>query len=223
MYSTDNPIFKLSNDYFLLQAQNDGIKNVLKEFVLDCIESVNNKFQKIKQEYQRISQENNEEAQIYCQHDYEPRRLATFALKESIINSAIGFLYSQFEVNFFELVEIVKEKFNGVELKDYKNNSGINLAKNYIIDTSKIDLSDLEKEWFKIKQFQNLRHCLVHRNGLVKKEQSIIDMAKNNQNLTYHKESDKIYAKKDYVFETSEFVFDYMFKIMDRLTNKTKK
>jgi hypothetical protein len=228
MYSTDRPEFKLNMDYFLLHAQNDGIKDILKEFIEDSINLVNQKFQKIEQEYQRISKENDEEAQIYYQHDYEPRRITSIELKESIVNCGIGFLFSQFEVKFFELASIVKEKFHGIEINDYKNkckrnNKGINLARSYIIDTSEINISDLEKDWFKIKQFQNLRHCLIHRNGLVMKEQSIIDMAKNNPNINHHIESDKIFANKIYLFETSELVFDYLFKTMERLTQKTEK
>lgn len=227
MYSKKSPTDTFSIEYSLIQAQNDGIQKVIKEFVEESITLVNEKFSKVEKEYNRLCSTDEELSEIYYQHDFEPRRIASLELIESICNSSIGFLYSQFEVKFFELANIVRDKYKGTSIKDYvdkckRNRHGIDLAKSYIIHTSNINISDLDGSWSKIKQFQNLRHCIVHRNGSVNKEQSIIDLSKQNANIEYHRESDKIYAKREYVLETSNMIFDYMFKIMERLSTKTK-
>jgi hypothetical protein len=226
MYSTTRiPLHKRSREFGMFCHQLDGTIDLIKEFLNDSLNVVNDKFNRIEAEYVRIRKKNQEEGKIFYQHDYESRRVATYELKEIICFTSISFLYTQFETKFIALANLTYEIFGGNSFDNYthkcrKNNKGINKAKNFIIDTSKIDISDIEGFWSKIKQFQNLRNCIIHRNGIVKREPSIIQFAQSNANLNYHEPSDMIQIEKEFIEEFTVILFDYMELIVIKLYNK---
>ena len=226
MYSTTRiPLHRRSRVFGMFCHQLDGTKELINEFLNDSLNLVTNKFNQIQSEYQRIKKVSKEEGEIFYQHDYEPRRGATYELKEIICFTSIGFLFTQFETKFNELANLTNEIFGGNSFDNYtnkcrKNNKGINKAKNFIIDTAKIDISDIENSWSKIKQFQNLRNCIIHRNGIVKRESSIIQFAQSNANLNYHESSDMIQIEKEFIEKFAIILFDYIEQIIIKLYNK---
>lgn len=226
MYSTTNePIHRRSTEFGIFCRQLDGAKEVIFEFLNDGLNNFTNKFDKVEKEYYKIREENYEEGERFYQQDYEPRRLATYEIKELISFTSVSFLFTQFETKFIELANRTHELFGSIGYNEYEHkcrnkNKGINKAKHFIMDTSKIDISDIEGSWSKIKQLQNLRHCIIHRNGSVNKEKSIIQFAKGNDYLNYHKESDMIQIKKEFIEEYAVILFDYLEQVVIKLYNK---
>jgi len=230
MYSTFNkPVYSRSKEFGIYCNQLDVIKEILLELLNDSLKLVTDKFDHIETEYQNIKKENWEEGEIFYQHDYEPRKVATYELKETICFTSIGFLFTQFETKIIELANLTAVIFHSeIEYEHYSNkcrkkNKGINKAKNFIIDIAKIDISDIESSWSKIKQFQYLRNCIIHRNGRVNKDSSIIQFAQSTTNLNYHVPSDRIQIKKEFVEEFINILFNYLEQLVKKLYNKLYK
>jgi len=223
MYNIENN-YQFSSSFIVLTSQIESIQKAFKEFLTEGYKLVNSKQEKLDAELKNVQEKDLEEAEIFYQHYYEDARLVNHDLSSTFLISSVSYLYSQFEIYFYKIAFETKELFGSkLTLKDFTDtNKGISKTKNFILEISKIDISDQESVWSQIKNFQRIRNCFVHRNGFVNKERAIIEFAKNQEGLEYHKESDTLIITYEYLLKFCDIFFEYLHNTMDRIWEKHK-
>lgn len=106
---------------------------------------------------------------------YEHEVITTGEFRSLLNNSMFLTIYSFFENEFVALCEYAGSiQGSSLKPKDLSDNSYISQCRKFVTKVLKVDLSNLEKEWEEITNFQILRNSFAHNNGILKNNNSNI-------------------------------------------------
>lgn len=224
--------YKYSDSFSDLHSEASYKSLAFIDFLEDGESLVKAKQSKLDALLKALYEKDEEEGQIFEQQDHFLESTINKTLEESFLLAASSYLFSQFEYLMFAIAKKTGELFNSpVEVDKYahrckKNKQGISQALAYIQEYSKISFNDLNGYWSDIKQFQKIRNCIVHANGIVKSNYKGLDAyAETKKNgLLYKADSNQIIIKKEYLLELRKKCFDFLEKIMEKVwENRPKK
>ena len=122
-------------------------------------------------------------------------------------NSAIVSLYSLLENNINSLCEIIElESTLEIKLKDLAGSNIIDKGRLFLIKIGGVDFEKIDKEWFRIKDFQKLRNLIVHNNAQMRNtEKDYKLMRKFKEINTYN-----INIEKDFHITDISIVYEFL-------------
>jgi hypothetical protein len=221
--------YKYSEAFTEIHSETSLKSSAFKEFLDEGESLVKAKQDKLDAELDRLYAQDDEEGQIFEQHDHYLLSEINNTLQESFLLAATSYLYSQFEYSLIKIAIKTGELLNApVDLVDFKikcrkNRNQISKALEYIKEYSKISIIEMEDDWRRIKKFQRIRNCIVHANGIIKSNYEGLDIyAEEHPNLVYEKSTDQIKVTKEYLLDMSKICFNYSDKIMEKVWDKVK-
>jgi len=231
---TIEPSYDNSTPFQYLAGQLESIHDVFREMISESVGIVDLKQKKLDDSISKLSKIDQEEADIFYQHDYEPGRIKNIQMKEAVFQSSLIFLYSHFESALLEIVRICEKDLDYKRFDQYidvckKYKRGIWKGIRYIELSSRINLQDIESDWKELDYFRQIRNILVHRSGVLFMEDEKIreyisthphlDLftvyGANNTILRY-----QIIISETYTNYISNIVLRYLKKVMDRIWKK---
>jgi len=220
----DTSIYQVSDSFSKISSETTYKSLAFIEFLEECESLVNTKQANLDEKLNALYENDEEEGQIFEQHDHFYESSINESLRESFTLAATSYLFSQFEYLMFETARRTGELFNTeIRIDEYKNKckankKGISMALAFIQDYGKISMNDLTSQWSVIKQFQRIRNCIVHSNGIVKSNYKGLDIyASSKDGLSYEKSKNQIIIKKDYLIEMGNTCFGFLEKIMEKV------
>lgn len=216
--------YKVSDTFSNIDSESSYKSLAFKEFLEEGESLVRAKQSNLDAKLFALYEKDEEEGQIFEQQDHYLESTVNKTLEESFLLAATSYLFSQFEYLLFEIAKRTGELYNSATtIEDYnhkcnKNKKGISKALSYIKETSSISDNDLNNQWLDIKQFQRIRNCIVHSNGIVKSNYKGLETYVVSKNgLSYEKDRDQISIKKEYLVELGNTCFSFLDSIMEKV------
>ena len=221
--------YKYSDAFTEIHSETSLKSLAFTEYLEEGESLVKAKQDKLDAELDRLYAQDEEEGQIFEQHDHYLWSEIHNTLQESFLLAATSYLYSQFEYSLTKIAVKTGELLNApvdmehFKIKCRKNRNLISNALEYTKEYSKISITEMEDDWERIKKFQMIRNCIVHANGVIKSNYVGLDIyAQKHPNLVYEKSTNKIKVTKEYLLEMSKICFNYLDKIMEKVWDKAK-
>jgi hypothetical protein len=228
------PGFDNTYPFQYLAGQLESIHDVYKEMISECVGIIDLKQKELDNKIRELRKIDQEEADIFNQHDYEPGRIKNIKMKEAIFQSSLIYLYSQFESALFEIVRICEKDLDFKQFTQYQDEckkfrKGIWKAIKYIELSSKINLQDIEIDWNQLDYFRQIRNTMVHRSGVLYMDDLKIQeyisnhphlelftvRGANNSIIRY-----QVIISEEYTNYISDLLMRYLINLMDRIWKK---
>jgi hypothetical protein len=128
-------------------------------------------------------------------------------------------LYSFLETRLLSLCENI-HRLKGYKIKpsDLNSDNYLDLSRKYLSLVANIDTNDLNDKWSKIRDYQKIRNCLIHNNGVVKKERlkEWQRLVENIQNVSLN--SNRIAIDNDkFLLDFIELVNQYILEVLEKI------
>lgn len=220
MYSV-NDSYETSEAFSSIHRSVNDIISTFKEYILEGSDLAQRKMLVLDEKLKDHSQKGFEELGPFLQHDYEPRRIQNYILDTLFLHSGIGYLYSQLDIILLRIAEATKELFKSNQsIGNYKNkcskfNKDIIKSKQYLIDTYRLDLKQLDLLWYKIENFKKIRNYFIHQNGIYIKDKKFIEYVDSETSLEI--KYDRLVISREYLIEISnniELILNDLMKII---------
>lgn len=138
-------------------------------------------------------------------------------------------LYSLFENWLKQLCDLdSKRGFSNVKVSDLAGNNYIEKSRKYLSIVAELNLTEIEKDWQKIKQIQKVRNAIAHNNSNIDTyknkdidKQDLFSFIKNDERIEFDKKTGKFHIKdKEFLYETIDLVDRYLNFIISHLSSK---
>jgi hypothetical protein len=225
-FAYDLSSYKYSDTFSEIQSESSLKSLAFSEFLEEGDSLVKAKQSDLDAKLYALYEKDEEEGQIFEQQDHYLGSTVNETLEESFLLAATSYLFSQFEYLISEIAKKTGELFKSTinpeefEHKCRRNKKGISKALAFIQETSGISINEVNFQWSDIKQFQRIRNCIVHSNGIVKSNYNGLDSyAKSKKGLVYNKDQNQIKVEKEYLLELGNTCFNFLDKIMEKVWN----
>jgi hypothetical protein len=223
-FAYDLGSYKYSDTFSEIHSESSLKSLAFSEFLEEGDSLVKTKQSDLDAKLYALYEKDEEEGQIFEQHDHYLGSTINETLEESFLLAATSYLFSQFEYLIFEIAkktgELYKSKINPDEYENKckRNNKGISKALAFIQEITGISFIEENHKWSDIKQFQRIRNCIVHSNGIVKSNYDGLDSyAISKKGLVFNKDQNQIKVEKEYLLELGNTCFKFLDTIMEKV------
>lgn len=203
---------------YSLEAQIDDIEQYTLSAGGQSIINVS----KLKQAYEEEIKDASHDYILYLQDVYSEQYNFLINIQPNIFNkSAVVTLYTCLEHNLIEFCNLCQHFLKtNISVADF-NGEGIFKAKRYLTKLMDIDFGT-SQEWEFMTQFNKLRNCIVHANGVVKKgtQNELMNYIKNSPTLSLNQEINLIISMQylTEVIHNIRVFFQWLYKKLENFS-----
>jgi len=203
---------------YSLEAQIDDIEQYTLSAGGQSIINVS----KLKQAYEEEIKDASHDYILYLQDVYSEQYNFLINIQPNIFNkSAVVTLYTCLEHNLIEFCNLCQHFLKtNISVADF-NGEGIFKAKRYLTKLMDIDFGT-SQEWEFMTQFNKLRNCIVHANGVVKKgtQNELMNYIKKSPTLSLNQEINLIISMQylTEVIHNIRVFFQWLYKKLENFS-----
>ncbi|MCD4679734.1 MAG: hypothetical protein K8S00_05035 [Bacteroidales bacterium] len=210
---------------------------MFKEYINQGIALVDKKDIELKEELEKIDAEDTStyDFEIYLN---EKGSYENHYLKHTFLKSGLIYLFSQLEASLDSisnrsafLYKVDNKEVSRIKNTQIRNHDVLSKLKFQIKSFSSFDISK-NNNWPKLKDLQQIRNCVAHRDSKVsldnssseekKLDDKLLEIINRHNGLTYHEFSDTLLIEKGFLINFSDITYQFIDETIKKIWDSKK-